>query len=192
MTTIRIKNTGKETIQTQDWLTPLSISLSDKANIAYARVSTTPSSLVAKLTYNQDSFQIEPLVLNSEDTLVVTLIRVGARLSKIENRTRIAGIHDVTVKDSAKDMLANESSYAFIFFVIVFVLIIGFMVATSFRFFLVSIGLRAGRWTVLLVFTLTLIAQVVVIVWMYTYVTDLSQALADVIYNGTFFKAVNP
>lgn len=186
-TLISVNYTGQETIQPEEWLAPLKISLTDNAPILFAQVHRTdPGSLRSdlSLTYDSSGIQIEPLLLNPDDSIQILFLRGGGRAAQLEVQTRIEGIHDVNVRDEFASMWSDPSIYFFIFLTALFVMAVSFGFARAFKSFMTTLGYSAGRWTVLTAFLLTFAVGASLVIWMFAETVDMTGVMIDRAYTG--------
>ncbi len=95
LVTIRISNDGNVPISASNYERPLSFSFNDKATILSADITeVSPKSLKPLIGIESSKVILEPMLLNSGDTIQVSLL-LAEHDGKIESDARIEGVSEV-------------------------------------------------------------------------------------------------
>ena len=97
---VRIHNSGNVPIQKSDYERPLSISFGEDSRILSAEVTeTSPENLDVTIDPSEDCLILEPLLLNSRDSITLKVL-VSEFRSDLEVDARIVGVKQVRCEDT--------------------------------------------------------------------------------------------
>lgn len=130
---IIIKNNGSIPILRSDFDEPVTIKINENSEILYAEItSTTPSSLTGKLTIKDRSAIIEPLLLNADDLIEISLGVTNDEQPPVI-QGHITGIKEISL-DSTPDPAQKKKEFIIKISIFLGMPVFGFMIACLFDF----------------------------------------------------------
>ena len=120
LTVIKITNTGETPIRSEDFESPIKISLGNDINILSKNiVEKSPDSLLIKATISNKSLLIDPTLLNPSDSFTIKLITSNNE-PDIYVSARISGIKEITtIQDNNTELLLVKNVFYLIWVVLI-------------------------------------------------------------------------
>ena len=120
LTVIKITNTGETPIRSEDFESPIKISLGNDINILSKNiVEKSPDSLLIKATIINKSLLIDPTLLNPSDSFTIKLITSNNE-PDIYVSARISGIKEITtIQDNNTELLLVKNVFYLIWVVLI-------------------------------------------------------------------------
>ena len=120
LTVIKITNTGETPIRSEDFESPIKISLGNDINILSKNiVEKSPDSLLIKATISNKSLLIDPTLLNPSDSFTIKLITSNNK-PDIYVSARISGIKEITtIQDNNTELLLVKNVFYLIWVVLI-------------------------------------------------------------------------
>jgi hypothetical protein len=99
---IEIINDGSKPIPASDFETPLEININNNSKIIRSTlISTDPKNLKPVIDFKNQTIQIQPLLLNSGDTIKISILSSGA-IPTITANARISGINSIIFDENLR------------------------------------------------------------------------------------------
>lgn len=100
LTTLELVNNGSKAIPSGAFESPLELIAVGESKIVRAKIdSAIPNDIKPVMSFNERSVNIQPLLLNPNDQIRLTIITSGKK-PKFSPRARIAGIHEITFEET--------------------------------------------------------------------------------------------
>ncbi|CAN7503107.1 hypothetical protein LJR038_000659 [Acidovorax sp. LjRoot38] len=131
LTVIEIRNSGTRHIQASDFEADIELRINSEARVVRAQVATIqPEDLDLKISGEQKSIKIKPLLLNPGDSFSLSILSAGDK-PVFTPRARIAGVGKLELDEvSTKKQVSGSQFLAAVFAVVM--LVIGNLTAPSF------------------------------------------------------------
>jgi hypothetical protein len=130
LSTLELVNSGTKPIPSSDFESPIELLVYEGAQIVRARIaSTRPTDVHGEITIDKQSVKLQPLLLNSKDSLTFAVITSG-NAPTFASRARIAGISKIAFEDVTRKKLDwNTAAVLLPVALISFVMYMVFLVA---------------------------------------------------------------